>query len=68
MPTLNPTEHRVIQYIRLGKKNAEIAAATGLSEGYVKILTHRMYKKFSVRNRIEMIIAYKKILALPDDN
>ncbi|MGE0134440.1 MAG: response regulator transcription factor [Dehalococcoidia bacterium] len=54
MPHLTPTEGRVFLLVRQGLTNHEIAATLVVSPTTAKTHIHNLYKKTSVRNRVEL--------------
>lgn len=52
---LTRKEGRVLDLVLLGLKNKEIAAEAYLSESTVKVHLSRIYKKFAVENRCQLI-------------
>jgi two-component system nitrate/nitrite response regulator NarL len=53
MASLSPRERDVAQYIRQGKRNAEIAKLVHLTEGTVKVHISRIFKKLKVSSRVQ---------------
>jgi DNA-binding NarL/FixJ family response regulator len=51
---LSPRERQVARYVALGMRNAEIAAALGITTGTAKLHVHRIFKKVEVRSRREL--------------
>lgn len=53
----NPTDEKyIIELIREGKANKEIADAINISEGAAKNRVHRLLRKYNCRNRVELAI------------
>ncbi|HUM13825.1 MAG TPA: LuxR C-terminal-related transcriptional regulator [Myxococcaceae bacterium] len=53
--TLTPREADVVQYVRLGYTNAQIALATGRSVAAVRNLLVRIFDKTGVRTRAQLV-------------
>lgn len=53
--TLSPRERQVLDLVVAGLLNKEIAARLFLTEGTVKVITGRLYRKLNVRNRAEAV-------------
>jgi DNA-binding NarL/FixJ family response regulator len=47
-------ENQIIELIREGKSNKEIAAATNSTEGAIKDRIHRLLRKYNCKNRIQL--------------
>jgi ATP/maltotriose-dependent transcriptional regulator MalT len=58
---LSPREREVIDHVRQGKTNAEIAASLFISVGTVKRHIDNAYKKLGAKNRAEAIARYAEI-------
>lgn len=52
---LTAREQEVLELMRIGATNAEIADKLDLAEGYVRNCTSSIYEKLKVRNRTEAI-------------
>jgi DNA-binding NarL/FixJ family response regulator len=55
LETLTDREKQVAALIRRGLRGKEIARQLGLSDGTVKIHTHRIYQKLGVKTRSELV-------------
>jgi DNA-binding NarL/FixJ family response regulator len=55
LETLTEREKQVAALIRRGLRGKEIARQLGLSDGTVKIHTHRIYQKLGVKTRSELV-------------
>ena len=51
---LTPREAELVQLVRQGLRNKEVATRLGISEGTVKIHLHRIYEKLGVTGRVEL--------------
>jgi len=58
---LSPREREVIDHVRQGKTNAEIAASLFISVGTVKRHIDSAYRKLGAKNRAEAIARYAEI-------
>jgi two-component system nitrate/nitrite response regulator NarP len=61
--SLAPRERELIQCIRRGLRNRDIASHLGVTEGTVKVYLHRIFEKLGVKNRTELAIRADKFLA-----
>jgi two-component system nitrate/nitrite response regulator NarL len=52
--TLTPRECEIVENLRRGVRNREIAGAMGITEGTVKIYLFRLFQKLGVRSRLEL--------------
>ena len=52
--TLTPREREIIDRLRQGLRNKQIAAEMNITEGTVKIYLFRLFHKMGVRNRFEL--------------
>jgi DNA-binding CsgD family transcriptional regulator len=55
MPELTPIENKIVEGIRKGKKNKEIADELGLTLARVKNANYRIFSRFRVGSRTELI-------------
>jgi len=62
-PTLAPRERELINYVRRGLRNREIAAELGVTVGTVKAYLHAMFEKLGVSSRTELAIRADEFLA-----
>ena len=53
---MNCTEEKVLNLIRMGKTNKEIAEQLNYSESHIKKINSRIYDKLGARNRVEAMI------------
>jgi DNA-binding NarL/FixJ family response regulator len=51
---LTPRERQVARFVALGMRNAEIAAALGITTGTAKLHVYRIFKKVEVHSRREL--------------
>lgn len=51
---LSPREREVAQQVVRGRRNREIAAAIGVTEGTIKIYLHNIYRKLGIGSRTEL--------------
>lgn len=58
--SLTPTEQLVADQIAQGRTNAEIASALLVSVATVKTHVTRIFTKFGVRNRTELVATLRK--------
>ena len=60
---LAPREVQLINFVRSGLKNREIAAKLGVTEGTVKAYLHAVFEKLGVTNRTELAMRAGEFLA-----
>lgn len=53
---LTARERELVELVRLGLRNREIAARLEITEGTVKIHLHHIYKKLKVENRLQLMV------------
>jgi len=53
---LSPRERQLVAGLNVGLSNKEIAACLDITEGSVKVYLSRLYKKLSVRDRLELVL------------
>jgi two-component system nitrate/nitrite response regulator NarL len=53
-PSLTPRERELIDLVRQGLRNRDIAAQLGVTEGTVKVYLHAIFDKLGVDNRTEL--------------
>jgi DNA-binding NarL/FixJ family response regulator len=66
-PRLTPREHQVVTLLAQGLKNTEIAKALGISPGTVKVHLMHVFEKTGARDRYELAIRSRKLLAPAPD-
>jgi two-component system, NarL family, nitrate/nitrite response regulator NarL len=54
LPSLTPRERQLVDLVRRGLKNRDIAAELGVTEGTVKVYLHGVFDKVGVANRTEL--------------
>lgn len=60
---LAPRERQLIQFVRRGLRNREIASELGVTEGTVKVYLHSVFEKLGVSSRTELAIRADEFLA-----
>lgn len=53
-PSLTPRERDLIELVRQGLRNRDIATRLGVTEGTVKVYLHAIFDKLGVENRTEL--------------
>lgn len=61
-PSLTPRERELIQLVRQGMRNREIAQQLGVTEGTVKVYMHAIFDKVGVDNRTELAMRAAELL------
>lgn len=61
-PSLTPRERELIELVRQGLKNRDIAAQLGVTEGTVKVYLHTIFDKVGVENRTELAMRAGELL------
>lgn len=56
LPPLTPRERELVELVRQGLRNREIAARLGVTEGTVKVYLHSIFDKVGVGSRTELAI------------
>jgi two-component system nitrate/nitrite response regulator NarP len=64
-PPLAPRERQLVDFVRRGLRNREIAAELGVTEGTVKAYLHAVFEKLGVSSRTELAIRAGEFLAIP---
>ena len=62
-PRLTPREREIVQLICEGMKNKEVAEALGITAGTVKVHLMHIFEKTGVKDRFELAITGRRILA-----
>lgn len=62
---LAPRERQLVDFVRQGLRNREIAERLGVTEGTVKAYLHVVFEKLGVSSRTELAIRAGEFLALP---
>jgi two-component system nitrate/nitrite response regulator NarP len=55
-PPLTRRERELIELVRQGLRNRDIAAELGVTEGTVKVYLHAIFDKLQVENRTELAL------------
>lgn len=55
-PPLTRRERELVELVRQGLRNRDIAAELGVTEGTVKVYLHAIFDKFQVENRTELAL------------
>ena len=53
-PPLTRRERELVDLVRQGLRNRDIASELGVTEGTVKVYLHAIFDKFNVENRTEL--------------
>jgi len=53
---LSSRELQIADAVAVGKRNREIAAGIGMTEGSIKVYLHRIYDKLGIENRTELAV------------
>jgi two-component system nitrate/nitrite response regulator NarL len=61
-PSLTARERQLIELVRRGLRNRDIAAEIGVTEGTVKVYLHGIFDKFGVDNRTELAMRAPELL------
>jgi two-component system, NarL family, nitrate/nitrite response regulator NarL len=56
LPPLTPRERELVELVRQGLRNRDIAAQLGVTEGTVKVYLHSIFDKVGVGSRTELAI------------
>jgi two-component system nitrate/nitrite response regulator NarP len=56
LPALTPRERELVELVRQGLRNRDIAARLGVTEGTVKVYLHSIFDKVGVGSRTELAI------------
>ena len=62
IPTLTPRERQLINLVRKGMRNREIADELGVTEGTIKVYMHAIIEKVGVSSRTELAIRADEFL------
>ena len=63
--SLAPRERQLVEFVRRGLRNREIAEQLGVTEGTVKAYLHAVFEKLGVSSRTELAIRAGEFLAVP---
>ena len=61
-PSLTPRERQLVELVRQGLRNRDIAAQLGVTEGTVKVYLHAIFDKVGVDNRTELAMRARELL------
>jgi two-component system nitrate/nitrite response regulator NarL len=61
-PILTPRERELVDLVRQGLRNRDIAANLGVTEGTVKVYLHAIFDKLGVDNRTELAMRAAELL------
>jgi two-component system nitrate/nitrite response regulator NarL len=61
-PSLTPRERELVELVRQGLRNRDIAAKLGVTEGTVKVYLHAIFDKVGVDNRTELAMRAGELL------
>jgi len=62
-PPLTRRERELIELVRQGLRNRDIAAELGVTEGTVKVYLHAIFDKFRVENRTELALRAAELVS-----
>jgi two-component system nitrate/nitrite response regulator NarP len=62
---LAPRERQLVDFVRRGLRNREIAEQLGVTEGTVKAYLHAIFEKLGVSSRTELAIRAGEFLSVP---
>ena len=61
-PPLTRRERELVELVRQGLRNRDIAAELGVTEGTVKVYLHAIFDKFHVENRTELALRASELI------
>ncbi|HEV2594558.1 MAG TPA: response regulator transcription factor [Sphingomicrobium sp.] len=61
-PPLTRRERELVELVRQGLRNRDIAAELGVTEGTVKVYLHAIFDKFHVENRTELALRATELI------
>jgi two-component system nitrate/nitrite response regulator NarL len=61
-PLLTRRERELVELVRQGLRNRDIAAELGVTEGTVKVYLHAIFDKFHVENRTELALRAAELI------
>jgi len=61
-PPLTRRERELVELVRQGLRNRDIAAELGVTEGTVKVYLHAIFDKFHVENRTELALRASELV------
>ncbi len=62
-PPLTRRERELVELVRQGLRNRDIAAELGVTEGTVKVYLHAIFDKFRVENRTELALRAAELIS-----
>lgn len=62
VPPLTRRERELVDLVRQGLRNRDIAAELGVTEGTVKVYLHAIFEKFKVDNRTELAMRAAELI------
>ncbi len=62
VPSLTPRERELVELVRKGLRNRDIAQQLGVTEGTVKVYLHAVFEKVGVDNRTELAMRAQELL------
>jgi two-component system nitrate/nitrite response regulator NarP len=62
-PPLTRRERELIELVRQGLRNRDIAAELGVTEGTVKVYLHSIFDKLHVENRTELALRAAELIS-----
>jgi two-component system nitrate/nitrite response regulator NarP len=62
-PPLTRRERELVELVRQGLRNRDIAAELGVTEGTVKVYLHAIFDKFRVENRTELALRATELIS-----
>jgi two-component system nitrate/nitrite response regulator NarP len=62
-PPLTRRERELIELVRQGLRNRDIAAELGVTEGTVKVYLHAIFDKLQVENRTELALRAAELIS-----
>jgi two-component system nitrate/nitrite response regulator NarP len=62
-PPLTRRERELVELVRQGLRNRDIAAELGVTEGTVKVYLHAIFDKFHVENRTELALRAAELIS-----
>ena len=62
-PLLTRRERELVELVRQGLRNRDIAAELGVTEGTVKVYLHAIFDKFRVENRTELALRAAELIS-----
>ena len=62
-PPLTRRERELIELVRQGLRNRDIAAELGVTEGTVKVYLHAIFDKLQVENRTELALRAAQLIS-----